>query len=130
MIFFCFNSCVTKSSFMASTVVPGAGGTVKVKTDKNKNYVISVEIYNLAQADMLDPAKQFYIVWMDSDDSLTKNLGKLNPSTGLFSKQYKASFQTVTPFKPVKIYITAENEANIIQPGNQLILSTGAFSVK
>jgi hypothetical protein len=130
VMIFSFNSCVTKANFLASTVVPGAGGTVKVKTDKNKNYVISVDVYNLAQVSMLNPARQTYVVWMDTEDNMTKNLGKINSSTSIFSKQFKASFQTVSSFKPAKIYITAEDEANILQPGTQLILSTDVFSIR
>ncbi len=45
----------------------------------------------------------------------------------MMSNQLKASFETVSSFRPVKIFITAEDDANIQYPGNQMVLETDKF---
>jgi hypothetical protein len=127
MMLFFFSSCARKISFQTSTVVPAAEGTVKVKKDKNDNYRISLAISNLAEPKRLQPAKNTYVIWMDTDNNRIKNIGQINTSTGFLSSKLKASFETVSSFKPIKIFITAEDDAAIQYPGMQVVLSTGNF---
>ena len=128
MIFiFSLFSCATSVSFLNSAFVPAARGSVKIKTDNNKNYVIQITLSDLAEASRLEPAKLTYIVWMITDRDLTKNIGQLNSSKGFMSKQLKGSFKTVSSDKPVKIFITAEDDAAVQYPGTQVVLSTDKF---
>jgi hypothetical protein len=128
MLILSFYSCATKAKFLNSSVAPAARGTVKVTKDNNNNNVIKIAIYNLSEPDRLDPPKQFYVVWMVTEqDNLTKNIGQITTSSGLLSKNLKASFETVSSFKPTRIFITAENEANVQYPGWPEILSTNNF---
>ena len=127
MMLFFFSACSRKISFQTSTVVPAAEGTVKVKKDKNDNYRISVAISNLAEPTRLQPSKKTYVVWMDTDNNRIKNIGQINSSTGFLSSKLKASFETVSSFKPVKIFITAEDDAAIQYPDMQVVLSTDHF---
>jgi hypothetical protein len=129
MIVFSFNSCATSVSFLNSSVVPAARGSVKVKRDSNKNYVIQISMTDLAEVSRLQPSKLTYIVWMVTDRDLTKNIGQLNSSKGFMSKQLKGSFKTVSSDKPVKIFITAEDDASIQYPGSQVVLSTDRFQL-
>jgi len=122
-----FNACVTKSAFLTSSVVPAARGDVKVKKDNNRNYVIKIKLTNLAELKRLDPSMQAYVVWMESDGTLTKNLGQINSSSSMLSKTLKASFETVSSSRPTKIFITAETQANVSGPGSMIILSTSDF---
>lgn len=119
------SSCAAKTSFLTSTIAPAAQGTVTVKQDGNKNYVIKVKISNLAPSNRLTPPMNAYIVWMVATDNSTKNLGQLNTSEKFMSKNLNASFETVSGIKPVKIFITAENEVNAQYPeSSTLILTT------
>jgi hypothetical protein len=43
------------------------------------------------------------------------------------SSKLKADFETATPFKPVKIFITAEDDANVEYPGMYTVLKTTNF---
>ena len=43
-----FNSCAKKMTFGTSSVVPAAEGSVKVKSDKNKNTTIDLKVERLA----------------------------------------------------------------------------------
>jgi len=107
--------------------VPAARGTVKVKVDDNKNHTIEIALINLAEPERLSPAKEMYMVWMETDQGLTKNIGQIMTDNGTFSKTLKADFKAVSSYTPVKIFITAENDANAQSPGWEVILTTARF---
>lgn len=127
MMLFIFNSCSKKISFQTSSVVPAAKGAVKVKKDGNNNYQVNLSIENLAESNRLQPSKNTYVVWMETASNGTKNIGQINSSTGFLSSKLKASFQAISSFKPVKIFLTAEDDAAIQYPGMQVVLSTDNF---
>lgn len=126
-VFILLNSCAKKINFQTSQVVPAARGTVKVKKDDNKNYGIKINLWNLAEAKRLPTSEKTYVVWMESDQQAVKNLGQLNSGRSRLSKKLKASFETVSPVKPTKIFITAEDNSGVQYPGNELILTTNGF---
>ena len=121
------NSCAKKVTFLTSSVVPAAEGTVKVSKDNNKNYNIKIALSNLAEPKRLQPSKGMYVVWMESDNNATKNIGQINTSSGFFGGKLKSSFETVSSDKPTKIFLTAEDDASVQYPGNQVVLSTESF---
>ena len=120
-------SCSRKVSFLTSTVVPAAQGKVKIKRDDNKNFRIQMEIENLTQSDRLQPPRKAYVVWMTGDDNSVKNMGQVTTSSGLLSSKLEASFETVSPIRPKRIFITAEDDFAISYPGSQLVLTTDIF---
>ena len=120
-------SCARKFAFNTSQVVPAAEGSVKVKKDKNNNYNIDLKVNRLADPKRLLPAKEMYLVWMDTEQNGTKNIGQLRTSSGLLSKTLKSSLETVTPFKPRRFFITAEDDANLQYPSGVMVLNTSNF---
>ena len=126
-VIFLTTACVQKVTFLNSSVVPAAKGSVKIKKDYNKNYVIEVEIEDLVEVERLRPEKQTYVVWMETDRGNAENLGQLKSSRSFFSKQKTASLETVSSFKPVKIFITAENGIDVRYPESQIVLTTDNF---
>jgi hypothetical protein len=120
-------SCATSETFLNSSIVPGATGKVKVKKDGNQNYLIKLQIEDLAAIERLQSSKQMYVVWMQTEKGNYENLGQLNTSTGFMSKQRTASLETVSSFKPVRLFITGENEKNARYPDQETILTTGMF---
>ena len=121
------SACSKKIAFLTSSVVPAARGYVNIKTDKNKNNVIDIHLSELAEVQRLQPARQTYVVWMLTDHDITKNIGQIKSSTSMMNKQLKASFVTVSSFKPIKIFITAEDNADVQYPGSQIVLETDKF---
>jgi hypothetical protein len=121
------NLFAKKVVFLSSSIVPAARGFVKVKRDINENYLIEVKISNLAEVNRLQPMKQAYIVWMITDHEITKRLGQINSSTTFLSTKLKASFKKVLSSKPIKIFLTAENDAGVQSPDEQVILTTDRF---
>jgi len=127
MILPSFDSYAKKFSFLSSSVVPAARGYVKVKRDNNKNYIIQVQVSNLAEVNRLQPSKHAYVIWMITDQEITKNIGQLNSSTTFLSTKLKAYYETASSSKPIKIFITAEDDAGTQSPNEQVILSTDRF---
>jgi hypothetical protein len=120
-------SCSNKTSFLTSTVVPAAEGTIQWKKDSNDNYVITLKMVNLAEVERLQPPKKAYVVWMENNEGRAKNLGQINSFHETFAKKLKASFETVSSFKPTKVFITAEDEANVEYPSSMIVLQSKAI---
>ncbi len=127
LLVFFLASCSKKISFQTSSVVPSAEGSVKVKKDNNNNYSIDLKVIRLADPKRLEPSKSNYVVWIETAENGLKNIGSLNTSSSLFSKTLKSSLKTVSPFKPVSIFITAEDNTDIQYPGSQVVLRTNRF---
>ncbi|MCF8368943.1 MAG: hypothetical protein K9G76_07855 [Bacteroidales bacterium] len=117
-----FTSCAKKIVFLKSIVVPAAEGYVKVKTDNNNNYVIQIHLSNLAEIERLQPPKKTYVIWMLTDQQTNENLGRVSTSSNL-----NATFETVSSFKPTKIFISAEENEEAQYPGNTIVLTTDRF---
>jgi hypothetical protein len=126
--FFSASAQKKKVSFNNSTIVPGAEGTVKVKKDKNGNYNIDIEIVNLADSKKLTPSRKVYVVWMETHEKGVKNIGQVHSSSSMLSKTKKASITTVSPFKPIRIFITAEDDGGTEEPGDVVVLTTDTFN--
>jgi len=122
MMAFSMNSCTKKIPFLISSVLPAAEGQVVVKTDKNNNYVIQVEVSNLADVSRLQPPKNSYVVWIETERGQARNIGSI-----VSSKNLKASFETVSSFKPNRIFITAEENESSQYPGPMVVLTTNRF---
>ena len=97
------------------------------KKDNNTNYAVSINITNLAEVSRLQPAKKAYLVWAETEDRTYKNVGQINSDETFISSKLKAKFETVTSFKPIKIFITAEDDINTQQPAKKIILTTKNF---
>lgn len=120
-------SCSSTEPFLNSSVVPAATGKVKVKKDGNQNYVIKVQIEDLADVERLQTSKDTYVLWMETDRGTNENLGQLKSSSSFFSKQHVASLETVSSYKPVRFFVTAENGSDVRYPDSVEILKTKTF---
>ena len=122
-----FNSCSHRVSFLNSSVVPAARGSVKVSRDNNKNYVVKINIYNLAEVTRLQPPKKCYVVWMITDKQEIRNIGQIKSAEAMLSSKLTAYYESVSSFKPVRIFITAEDDASATNPDPLTVLSTSNF---
>jgi len=126
-IIFPMSACAQRVKFSKSITVPAAEGAVKVRKDKNNNYLIKVNIDNLAAPERLTPPRQAYVLWMVTEDNMPKNIGKIKVATKFLSSKLKASFETVSSIKPMRIFITAENDASVQYTDYEVILTTNNF---
>ena len=130
LVIFSLGACSKKVVFPVSSVVPAAKGMVKVKQDKNDNYTIEVNVEHLADPERLNPPKDVYVVWVETEQDGIRNIGQLKSSRSLFSKTLKGSLEAITPFKPSEVFITAEDNSNVQYPTMQVVLRTESFKVK
>jgi hypothetical protein len=117
-----FTSCSQKTFFLQSSVLPAAEGYVEVSRDKSDNYIIKIELKNFAGAERLDPTNLTYVVWMVTARDAAVNIGRISTSNSL-----KVSFETLSAFRPVQVFITAEEQENARYPGSMVILTTDRF---
>ena len=113
-ILFSFSSCSVNTKFLNSSAVPAAQGKVKVDRDKNLNYNIEVRGSGLAEVGVSSTSKNNYVVWMLTENGRTENLGQLRSSKSMFSKKLEASMETSSSYKPSKIFITAEQNTDVL----------------
>lgn len=117
-------ACSKKITFPTSEVVPAAEAVLQVDKNKSDNYEVNLEVNNLADPGRLKPSRRNYVVWMVTEKHGTINLGNLK-----VSKKNKASLETVTPYKPIRIFITAEDTAKAVLPSTQVVLNSEDFKV-
>jgi hypothetical protein len=122
-----FTSYVKKVIFLTSSVVPAARGHLTIRKDRNENYVLKIKIDDLVEVNKLQPSKNIYIVWMETEELMVKNIGQIKSDNQFISSKLKAAFETVTAFKPTKIFITAGDSSDTQYPGTQFILETKRF---
>jgi PBP1b-binding outer membrane lipoprotein LpoB len=118
------SACSSTMTFQDSSVVPAASGDVKVKKDKNNNYAITVSVRNLAEPKKLSPSREVYIVWMQSDRDLVKKLGQISIGSGLFNKSLSGELTATETTQPTRVFITAENDAQTLNPSTEVVLAT------
>lgn len=116
-----------KGNLVQSTAVALLLGAA-VLTTTSCSHKIGFARSSVVPADRLQPPRQAYVVWIETDGSGVKNLGQLNSGSGLLSKTLKAELNTVTPFKPTRLFITAEDDARITYPSALVVLNTDRFN--
>lgn len=117
-------SCAQKVAFPDSAALPGADAVLKVDKNKNNNYELELEVDNIAKPNRLTPPRNNYIVWLETSSHGTINIGNLR-----VSDKNKASMITVTPYKPIRVFISAEDRQDVIFPSSQIVLNSEEFEV-
>lgn len=118
-------SCSTIAKFSISPITPAAEGTARITHDKNKNYVIELNVKYLAAADRLTPPAKVYVVWISTNNANAINLGML-----VGNNTNKASLKAVTASKPSQVFVTAEDAGDTISPSNYEIFHTSHLSIR
>ena len=101
----------------ASSQVPAASGKISYEHDRNGNIKFKVETKNLAAPSQLSPAKNAYVVWIETRDQQPQNAGVLAVNDKL-----EGSFSSTTPFKTFNVVVTAEDSPTSTQPSGPEIL--------
>lgn len=118
------SACSKKVVFPVSEVVPAAEAVLKVDKDDNNNFEIDLEVTNLADADRLTPARRHYVVWMVTKQHGTVNIGNLD-----INRKNNGELSTSTPYEPMRMFITAEDDPDPVIPSTQVVLNSGEFKV-
>jgi hypothetical protein len=105
-------------TFQATSITPGATGTVDVKADKsggNTNVAITVD--HLARPTLLTPAANEYVVWIEPEDGVPQNQGVLR-----VGDNEKGALRMTTTSSKFKVMVTAETETHPQAPSNRVVL--------
>lgn len=125
-----FGGCSTTNSMMGrnqqtwtlhsqadAVAGPAANGKVQVTTGGKGNRDVKVEAKNLMPADTAFPGTSTYVVWLKPEDGHALNIGVLTPD-----KKLNAELDTKTPFTTFTIMVTAETNAQPLQPSPNHVL--------
>ena len=115
--------CSRKFTFQKSSVVPAAQLAMKIDHDKNDNYKIELKVENLVQPQGLTPSRNTYVVWVNSKQG-NYNIGQLS-----ISNKLNGSLTATTPYKPLAVIITAEDNPKATQPGTQVVLTSEEIDI-
>lgn len=130
MVLFMAASCSTKIYFPESPVVPGADPKAEVKKNKEGEYVVKLNVNNLALPERLSPPKRNYVVWVNTEGGGVRNIGELKNRRGMFSNSNRASFEGNIPVRPSQIIVTAESNPDLQFPGEHTVLKSDVFRIK
>ena len=112
-------SCATTAKFPVSSIAPAADISAKKKTDSNKNITLEVTARHLTSPDRLNPPGNKYSIWIVTKEHGVKNVGQL-----MIKNAKKSSFKTLTPFEFNQIFITVENQGDLLYPSGREISRT------
>lgn len=118
------SACSKKVTFPVSDVVPAAEAVIKIDENSNDNYELELEVNNLAQPDRLTPSRRHYVVWMVTKQHGTINIGNLN-----VNRKNNAALKTSTAYKPIRVFITAEDDSQPVLPSTQVVLNSQEFKL-
>lgn len=104
-------SCGTTSKFPVSSIVPAADISATKKTDSHNNITLKITAKGLASPDRLNPAGNNYSIWVVTNDYGVKNVGQLTVTNAK-----KSTFKTVTPFDFSEVFITVEDQGDLLTP--------------
>ncbi len=117
-----FASCKTSASFKQSSLLPNAQGYAKAEPMKSGSYSVLVHVERLAGPEFLTPPKKVYVVWIESKRRGVRNGGVLEIDSN------KLGTLTVTaPFKPSRVYITAEDRGDVLMQEGPIVLRSGSL---
>ena len=105
-------------TFQATSLTPGATGTVDVKTDKTGgNTNVGIKVDHLARPTLLTPPANEYVVWIDPEDGAPQNQGVLR-----VGNNEKGDLEMTTTASKFRVLVTAENDAHPQSPSNRVVL--------
>lgn len=116
ILFMVLFSCATSVKFPVSEVTPGARINARIHTDKNENINVDLTAKYLASPERLSPSRNTYVVWVETVSNGIINIGQLQSKSS-----QKSNLNTITPFEPVELFITAEDDGSVKEPHGELI---------
>src|SRR5262245_47998957 len=103
----------------SAAMVPKAEGSVRAARGSDGNTTIDVDVKQLPPASNVFDGANYYVVWLIPEGGgPAQNMGFLGVGEG-----EKAHLTTKTPYRNFEIIITAEADANSIQPSANHVMT-------
>ena len=96
---------------------PSVSGWVNIKGASKTGAEVTVHLEQLHPPNHLDSSLKSYVVWFEPNGQPPQNMGTIKVNDNLESE-----FQTRTPFKVFKVYVTAEEGPKVTTPSSDHIL--------
>ena len=107
-------------TMQATSLTPGATGTVDAKADKNGgNSEVTIKVDHLARPTQLTPPANEYVVWIDAEDGAPQNQGVLQ-----VGDNEKGELKMTTTSSKFRVLVTAESDAHPKTPSNRIVLKS------
>jgi hypothetical protein len=107
-------------TMQATSLTPGATGTVDAKADKNGgNSEVTIKVDHLARPTQLTPPANEYVVWIDPEDGAPQNQGVLQ-----VGDNEKGELKMTTTSSKFRVLVTAESDAHPKTPSNRIVLKS------
>ena len=107
-------------TMQATSLTPGATGTVDAKADKTGgNTTITIKVDHLARPTLLTPPANEYVVWLEPEDGSPQNQGVLQ-----VGDNEKGDLKMTTTSSKFKVIVTAETEQHPKSPSNRVVLQS------
>jgi len=107
-------------TFQATSLTPGATGTVEAKADKSgSNTQITVTVDHLARPTLLSPPANEYVVWVEPQDGSPQNQGILR-----VGDNEKGELKMTTTASKFRVLVTAETDPHPKAPSERTVLQT------
>ena len=107
-------------ALQATSITPGATGSVDVKGDKTGgNTEMTIKVDHLARPTLLTPPANEYVVWIDPEDGAPQNQGVLQ-----VGDNEKGDLKMTTSSSKFRVLVTAETEAHPKTPSNRVVLQS------
>lgn len=117
--------CAKKVTVSISSTIPAAQAEIKTGKDKNDNSVVDLKVKHMAPAENLRPARSTYVVWVETPDRKTINVGRLKLSDNL-----EGEIRIMTPYPAFRLVVSAEDNALPFSPSSQRVIETGLIEIK
>lgn len=117
-VFWPFGGGGKKVQMMAGSATPGAQGTINVSSSGNNNVKMDIKVQDLVNPSGLTPAENVYVLWVQPEGQAAQNEGEVK-----VDKKENGQIHTETAYKRFKVFITAEQNAQVKTPTGPQVLS-------
>jgi hypothetical protein len=105
-------------TMQATSIVPGAIGTIEAKADKNGgNTQVDLKTEHLAKPTLLTPPATSYVVWLQEQGGQPENEGILR-----VGDDQKSELKMTTSASKFSVFVTAENDPKAKSPSSRVVL--------
>lgn len=108
-------SCSSSEVMGVGERIPAAKAEVKASDTGNGDTKVDLKVEHLAKAEDLKDGASTYVVWIqkldDEPGAPAQNAGQLHLNENL-----EGRFETITPFRDFRLFVTAEPYASVTAP--------------
>jgi hypothetical protein len=112
--------CMRRLQLTPTPAARGGDASVRVDLTYDRNNTLQIELSDVPDPSVLNPAYTRYVLWVATPDRQTVvNAGQLR-----VMENGSAQMQTLTPLRDFILFITAEARGDVTKPGPDIIFES------